>query len=133
MQKKAVTFLVVVALALAGTGWFGWTVWKEISREADTDMGGPALKIDVVAPTEPVPVSTGGQLSVGELNNSYDHTEAMTRVEPQEDPDNFVTFDDQSWPDDVGTTDKRTYKSAPYDGFDPDDYTGVTGRIPQEG
>ena len=133
MQKKAAVLLGGAAIALAGLGWFGMAVLKEIRNEPGSSVGGQGLHIDVVAPNEPAPVASSGQLGVGDLNNGYDHSQAMSAPQAAENADDYARFDDGSWNAETGTglnvEDKRTYSTEPKgnpamgaDAKVPDDY-----------
>lgn len=119
MQKKAAVFLGGAAIALAGLGWLGMTVLKEIRNEPGSSVGGPGLHIDVVAPTEPTPIASNGQLGVGDLNNGYDHSQAMAAPQASDNADDYTRFDDGSWNAETGTgltvEDKRVYSTEPKD------------------
>ena len=117
MQKKAAVLLGGAAIALAGLGWFGMSVLKEIRNEPGSSISGQGLHIDVVAPTEPAPVQSSGQLGVGDLNNGYDHSQAMAAPDAAENSDDYARFDDGSWNAETGTglhiEDKRVYSTEP--------------------
>lgn len=120
MQKKAVVLLGIAAIVMAGIAWFGLTVWSEINHKPGSNASGPGLSIDVVAPKSPEPVRTSGQLSVGELNNGYDHTATMQKTEaaPAEDPNAYTAWNDDNWSGENApppVEDKRTYQSDPKD------------------
>lgn len=117
MQKKAAVLLVIGTVSLACIAWLGLTIRNEINNEPGTRVNGPALSIDVIAPREPEPVRSSGQLSVGELNNGYDHAATMAQAEPsQEDANGYTSWNDDNWSNEgvlPDETDKRIYQSNP--------------------
>ena len=66
---------------------------------------GEALKVDVVAPREPDIIPSSGQLSVGDLANSYDHQQTMDRARQSDQPadDIGTSWNDDSWAYSEGT------------------------------
>lgn len=131
MQKKAVVLLGIAALFVAGIAWFGLTVWSEINNEPGSNANGPALSIDVVAPKEPDAIKTSGQLSVGDLNNGYDHTATVEKAEtaPAEDQDGYTTWSDDNWSNDSDapqSEDKRILQSDP-----KEKVASVTVKVPE--
>jgi len=129
MQKKSAALLGVAGIALIGIVWFALTVWNEIGNEPDSNDGGPALSIDVIAPKEPEPVRSTGQLAVGELNNGYDHTATMAQATPEaEDPNAYTAWNDDNWANESGLpeqSDKRVIVSDP-----KEKAPGVTTKVP---
>lgn len=90
MRKQTLIVLGLTAIAALGA----------CSPENSVEyVGGDALKVDVVAPREPEIVPTNGQLSVGDLANTYDHEQTMARVHASQEPvdDIGTTWNDDNW------------------------------------
>lgn len=87
-----ISFLILPALFASAT--LAACSGSETAERSD----GKALKVDVVAPREPEIIPASGQLSVGELANSYDHEATMARVQPQPPEDDIgTTWNDDGW------------------------------------
>lgn len=76
---------------------------------------GASLRVDVVAPKEPEIIASSGQLSVGELNNGYDHQLTMERARQYDEPaeDVGTSWDDDSWAYAEGTGPAIVEKEVP--------------------
>lgn len=121
MSKQSFVWGGITLVALSAVAvWIGVGILKP-DNTASADVAGASLRVDVVTPEEPAIVSGGGQLSVGELANSYNHEETMSRapaVEPT--PEEGGT----SWNDDV-------WSSNDGPGYDSDTApASSSGKIP---
>lgn len=96
MRKQTLSFFGLAAIAALGA----CSPEKSVER-----ANGEALKVDVVAPREPEIIAASGQLSVGELANSYDHEQTMARAHASEVPvdDIGTSWNDDNWAYSEGT------------------------------
>jgi len=95
MRKQTLSLLGLAAVAALGAC---------SPERSEQHVGGEGLRVDVVAPREPEIVPAGGQLSVGDLANGYDHEQTMARAHAVEQPvdDIGTTWNDENWAEGTG-------------------------------